>query len=1397
MSTVPQNILSIDVGSVAVSAVELSLEGKVLKTYYKYHHGQAGELIGKLDTVFNLENINAVVSPSGAYILSEIVTRYDPQASLIKCFRNFYKDHRALLLVGAGRFQLLHFNDDGSFAWSATNTSCAAGTGSFLDQQARRLDIKSASELSDLAGKNSGSMPDIASRCSVFAKTDLIHAQQAGYSLESICDSLCRGLARNLADTLFDSSNIDGEIVFAGGVSKNKAVGRHLESITGTKLVVHELSQFFPAIGAALLYISGNNKDSGSQRHIELVNILKPKNQKLEYVYDPLEIKLTSYPDKMEDNDFLYTPIKVKHPSKVQVDVYRDPGEIGSEGCYVGMDIGSTSTKGVLTDTRGKMIAGFYTYTNGQPLSATRAILESMRSLSQERNLNLSVKGTATTGSGRKFIGAIIGSDMIIDEITTHARAAYELNPKTDTIIEIGGQDAKYTIMKNGRVVFSKMNSVCAAGTGSFIEEQALKMDVRLRDYSSLAENARAPLASDRCTVFMERDINYYTNQGYAKSEILAAVLHSVRDNYLKKVAVESSIGDYIAFQGATAKNKALVAAFEAKLGKNIFVSRYCHLTGALGAALMLADENTGESQFRGFGIVEEEVRVRNEACGLCNNNCTITVAEVHGKNIAYGFLCGRDYDTDKYIDKNISGFNLIRERRKVLRVASKARYANSIKIGLPYALNMFEDMSFWKLFFRELGYSTVSSEEVKDPVSFGKRLAGAEFCAPIHAMHAHVKWLEDKADYIFMPAILEHRLADEPQGELYCYYTQFSPSVTSLLSENIKEKAIVPLLRFEKGLPFVLKTLSNSLSVTGKEKINYRQIKSAWDIATEKDKKNKTRLLELYKSNFKRGNELAVVLLGRPYMILTGQMNNNIPDIFGGLGIKTFYQDMLPLEDYTPDDGIEDLLKSMPWHFTSKLLKAAKYITDTKGLYPVLITAFKCAPDSFVIDYFQQILDSASKPYLILQIDEHDSSVGYETRVEAAVRSFRNHYQEEKKIYDQKDFKVIRPIYKLTNDKIVLFPNWDQIAGRFLAANLRRHGYNTHLLDHSQLGIQKAMATNSGQCLPLNIIAHDYIDYIQKKNMDPSKVILWMTETVLSCNIRMYPQYIKTILESHGGGLEKASVYSGEVAHTEISVDVTRYAYFAYMLSGLLRRTGCKLRPYELTLGETDAVMAEATEILEHAFEGIERIDKALARIIPKFESIRIRREKRPLVAIFGDFFVRDNDIMNQDLIHTIEEYGGEALSTPYNEFYKLIAGNVMRRRSVDSGKLQIAAYRGILEVMKIIERKYYKHFEPLLGKPKETSSKELEKNLVKYNINKYHSGESFDNILKIYHIIQSYPGISLFVQTNPAFCCPSLITEAMKNEIRKNTGIPIVTITYDGTTENKNDIIAPYLLD
>jgi hypothetical protein len=282
------------------------------------------------------------------------------------------------------------------------------------------------------------------------------------------------------------------------------------------------------------------------------------------------------------------------------------------------------------------------------------------------------------------------------------------------------------------------MNTVCAAGTGSFIEEQAKKLGCPLENYAVRAEGQRSPITSDRCTVFMERDVNHYLSRGYSKDEMLASVLHAIRENYLTKVAVEKNIGQTILFQGATAKNRALVAAFEQRLEKPIPVSAYCHLAGALGVALKLADKHAGKSGFKGLELYKKKIPITSEVCELCTNHCKITAAHIDGETAAYGFLCGRDYKTRRFVDNNISGFDLLKARRNIL--AYKAEYDDNgkITVGLPAVLHLVDDLTFWKCFFNVLGFKTITSESFAHGVKEGKHISGAEFCAPMAAMHGY-----------------------------------------------------------------------------------------------------------------------------------------------------------------------------------------------------------------------------------------------------------------------------------------------------------------------------------------------------------------------------------------------------------------------------------------------------------------------------------------------------------------------------------------------------------------------------------------------------------------------------------------------------------------------------------
>jgi predicted nucleotide-binding protein (sugar kinase/HSP70/actin superfamily) len=262
------------------------------------------------------------------------------------------------------------------------------------------------------------------------------------------------------------------------------------------------------------------------------------------------------------------------------------------------------------------------------------------------------------------------------------------------------------------------------------------------------------------------------------------------------------------------------------------------------------------------------------------------------------------------------------------------------------------------------------------------------------------------------------------------------------------------------------------------------------------------------------------------------------------------------------------------------------------------------------------------------------------------------------------------------------------------------------------------------------------------------------------------------------------------------MSVGVTYYAYFAYMLGGLFRKTACRIRPYERIPGKTDEVFREVHQVLLKALLGEQSIDTAIREGLAMVDTIDYDREHRkPLVAIFGDLYVRDNEIMNQDLIGDIEDAGGEVLVTPYHDYTKIVIENIFRRASQRGEHVETSLNRILLNVLKFMDDKHYKPFSRFLGPAPVIRPKQLEKHLADFNIHPLHSGESYDNILKIFYIIENYPQVALFVQTNPSFCCPALITEAMTRRIRDKTGVPVVTLTYDGTSDRRNDSVVPYI--
>lgn len=1388
-------VIGVDTGSVSVSVAEIDWDGRILGTHYLFHHGDPARTLHEILNRLGLSDDRLLAATTSSPLFINAQERYDDRICLIEAFQRYYDRVGTILQVGGERFGAVFFDRDGHYLRYKTNTSCAAGTGSFLDQQARRLNLDGVEELGRIAYENTGEAPKIATRCAVFAKTDLVHAQQEGYSLSEICDGLCRGLARNIVDTLFTTSRPLEPIVLTGGVSQNPAVVRHLREFLASDVIV---DKYFThgAIGAALHFLKEETNRQVQPRRTAAIRPGKTDTT-AGYGHPPLNLRLSEYPDFGGHDQYEFSYSNTPGIRPVEVDVYVDLERCRTYEVFLGVDIGSTSTKATLVDSDKSVLAGFYTRTAGRPVEACRQILASIDDLRQRYEIELNVQGAGTTGSGRKLVGRIIGADIVIDEITAHARAALEIDPQVDTIIEIGGQDSKFTVLRDGSVTFSVMNTVCAAGTGSFIEELADRLGCPLEDLSRRSLGRTSPMVSDRCTVFMERDINHYLREGYKVDQVLASVLHAVRENYLTKVAVEGNIGRNIHFQGATAKNMALVAAFEQRLNRPIKVSPFCHLTGALGTALMLMDEGVSRTGFRGIDLYKRPIPITSEVCELCPNHCKITKADLGSETVAYGFLCGRDYEAKRKAHINPSGFDLLAERKRILSPEPGAAINGGPVVGLPAGLHMLEDLPLWRMFFRELGLKTITGEKYSGALKRGKQLAGAEFCAPMTTLLGQVDHLAEKADVVFLPVYLERWTGDRNVRRQYCYYTQYSTALAQQIRNDLdSDRILTPLVQYAYGGIHTRVQLYQSLKKIPGFKPGFLDVSEAYDRAVKFKESGMAQLKEVFRSQTEESGDVAVVLLGRPYTVLPEPMNKGIIRIFQRLGLRVFFQDMVPYDE--KDTELEGLLNEVHWHFGQQTLQAAEAVAKMPGVYPVFMTAFKCTPDAFNTDYFKRIMEAHKKPYLILQLDEHDLSVGYETRIEAAVRSFRNHLHRARAPETVEYPLMLKPAGKTSlSGKNVYLPNWDDLTLGFMAANLRRYGVNAQRLRPSEASQMKGLRHNTGQCTPLNIIAQEFIDNVIADGVDPGDAVLWVPHSRMACNFGLFAHHIRSIILNHGHGMERSQVYVGEISFIDVSIKLPIGTYFAMMFGGLMRKAACKIRPYEKIPGATDSAVSKGVQILTRAFLGEIPREAAVAETVGLFKAVETesRTAPRPKAAIFGDLYARDNETVNQDLVKLIEACGGEAITTPYTDYAKMISRAYFRRWFMEGNYFELLSGEALLATMGRLEKRYYRMFEEVLEEPQPVFDASPADILAEYGVRLEHTGESMDNLLKIYYLTREHPDLAVFVQTSPAFCCPSLITEAMAARIEAVTGVPVVSITYDGTGGMKNEALIPYL--
>lgn len=1363
-------IIGIDAGSKFIKCAEIGYSGEIKQTLYREHSGNPEKTVLDYLKSKNHRDIKKIIFSGlhSEYLAGAFKNGYavDEISATIDALRYYNLTFKYVINVGAASIKFIELDGEGNFYSYRENSLCAAGTGSFLDEQMRRMDFNynTLSELPFIPDA-----PDIATRCAVFAKSDMIHRQQEGYTKEEMWSGLCRGVVATMLQTAFKGDIPCEDTLFCGGLFLNPVVRIWLKELVEKSFFL-DYGHFLPAIGSAILEDSQATKSPA--------NIADNREHKKIHILSPPGAGSLDFSVQRE-----------YFSGGNEIRIHRDLS-VGEE-ISIGIDIGSTSTKLVVIDARSKeVIADIYRKTGGNPIQATGILFAELKKIFKGKFFI--IKSTATTGSGRRLIGKIIGADLIVNEITAHYKGATFFDNSVETVFEIGGQDSKYIRGYRGAVVDCNMNYVCAAGTGSFIEEQATRLGYDVREIGEIVLGLNSPHTSDRCTVFMEQDINKLLRDGFTKEEALAGVIRSICKNYLNRVVGNRPItGKKIFFQGATARNRGLVSAFESILGREIIVSPHCHVMGAFGSALLSIDRaSTGDKGFKGLDIFERKIELRYDTCRKCSNNCKITIASMgDGTEVMWGFLCGKETFEEAKLRKQENHFNAVTSLIKGKPIDTAAiPDKKSIRIGIPESLTMFSYLPLWKTFLNELGIDTVisgkSTRKIKEKAV---NISRSDFCFPIKMGLAHIDELAEKEDIhaIFFPSIISEKEKEKGMPRMFCPYVIAFPSVAKNAFSNSRGTEIIsPTIDFRSGERIIIDELHSAMGRFG---FNRNDIKESYKKALKE-----YHSYQLSRFNYgsvvleklKEENRTGIVIIGRPYNLYDNIINLGLNERITGQNIETF-----PYECLLDPHEAEHNIPHMYWNYGKRILHASRIIRDTDNLYPVYFTNFSCGPDSFILSRFEEIMQG--KPYLIIELDEHGSETGYLTRIEAFMDVINE--KSKRKDTEKMSARLFSMKWKKKERKL-WFPGMFEYTPRLFAASFRAWGFDSEALpleDNEAFELGKQNIRGS-ECLPACTTIGAFLKKMKETGADPARHALFMPTAQGPCRFGQYSVLHRSILDKNGYG--QAEIFSPTSTNSYLGMTgaLRRYLLDAMMCGDTIAKCVYRTRPYEKNPGETDSVMLDILPDLERIIEKKGGLVAATARAVERLSKIPVFNESRPLAGIVGEIYVRSNPFCNNQVIRYIESMGGEAWLAPMSEWViytawmeRYLAGYYRKNLF---NKIVINEKTGYM--MKRIHEFEHAMKECMTGREEPDIERVI--NRGKQYVPLEFEGEVILTIGRTIVFLED--GADMVVNCAPFGCMPGNITTTIFQNIQREFKKPVINLFYDGECD-VNRIIGVYL--
>ncbi len=1129
-----------------------------------------------------------------------------------------YPEARTVIQIGAQSSLVVELDDGLEKPWKVvTNPLCAAGTGRFLEQQAYRLGI-SLDELARLALGYQGKPPRIAARCSVFAKSDLIHLQQKGVPAPAMLYGLCEAVARLVVS--LKKGSFREPILLVGGVAGNRAILKALEEALSlrngkaTSVTVSDGYLYTQALGAARLAI-GNAKPK--------YLLLGEEGHKAYYELHPLPVVSAARAEAV--------------------------GISGACRGYLGVDVGSTSTKAVILDEAGKtVLAKSYLMTAGQPVAAVRQVC---RNLLEAGAGQIEVLAAGITGSGRYLVGSFIGADLIKNEITAQARAAAELDPEAD-VFEIGGQDSKLIIKRRGVVADYQMNKACAAGTGSFIDELAELLGVAAKngDFARLALSA--PYTVDlgsRCAAFIGQAVAAARQDGLGLDVITASLTNSIAKNYLSKVVAHRRLGPKIILTGAVFYNEAVVAAFRQQLpGKEFLVAEHREVSGAIGAALLAKEDARGTSRFKGFAAVAEgDCELTSFTCKHCDNNCAITRMKLaDGGSTYYGSRCDR-YDGEVSAKKRTTYFDA---RADILFAEYREGAGQGLTVGVPRSLQVYDFAPLLLGFLNELGVKTLLSGTTnQEIVEQAVELGYTDSCLPIKLLYGHIASIIDRCDYILYPCSIRMARQDGNENQKYsCPLVQASPYILRA-AFGLGERLLVPILDFSRGDTEVIGNLAETARALGFTRDQGRAAALAGLAAQRRFEAARLKLGEKILSELKESGRPGVVIFARSYMSQDPGANMGVAEKLAQLGAEAIPLDCLPLESVNPRT-----VSDRPyWLYESKFIAGATIAAEHPSLFGLVIGNFGCGPNSFMLNIVEDIM--ADKPLGQLEIDEHAAEAGLVTRLEAFTDTIRT--------YTASPERPARDIYRtaaslMKSDKTILVPRMAPHLDALVAV-LGAYGVKAQVLpEPNERNLELANAVTSGtECLPYRVTLGDFLRFCQS-DYEHGAFEGLMAGSYGPCRLGKYVLEQNYLLRNMGYELPVRNSISNNAYR-----DTGLGAGFQFLAAGLvdavdgLQQLLWRTRPYEREAGLADQLFDEYLLAFADSARKKEPCDSLLRRATHDFrQAIDPALPRRPRVGINGEIYLRANEFSNASLVRLCEAAGLEAVVSPMGEWIKYV---------------------------------------------------------------------------------------------------------------------------------------------